>query len=271
MPELPEVETVRQKLRSSVLNKKITDVSVFVDRIIRTPDVSSFKHKLLNQTIKEIKRLGKHLIFVFDNFYIVSHLRMEGKYEFVSDTKPFNKHDHVIFHFTDGSELRYNDVRKFGTMDLVSHYNEVKSVAELGVEPLDTSLTIDYLENKLSKNKTTIKKALLDQSIIAGLGNIYVDEVLFFSKIHPERSSLHLTIKEIQKLIDGIKTIIDMAIKNGGSSVRSYSSLGDKGSMQDLHKIYGKKGFPCIRCSTAIEKIKVAGRGTHFCPKCQKK
>lgn len=271
MPELPEVENVRKKLEELVLDKEIIGVDVLVDRIIRTPDVSTFKEKVKGQVFKNVERLGKHLIFVLDDFFIVSHLRMEGKYTYTKTDTPLNKHDHVIFHFSNGFDLRYNDVRKFGTMDLVMEPNEVKSVAELGFEPMDSNLDEKYLKKQLSSKKTTIKNALLDQSIVSGLGNIYVDEVLFYSGIHPEKDANSLNQKQLKKLVEGIKSIIKTAIEKGGSSIRTYNSLGEKGSMQNLHHVYGKNGEPCINCLSPIEKIRVAGRGTHFCPKCQKK
>jgi formamidopyrimidine-DNA glycosylase len=269
MPELPEVETVRKKLHELVVGKTIDHVEVFVERIIRTPDVSSFIHRLKNQTIHQMGRKGKHLIFYFENQILVSHLRMEGKYFYRKSSDSFNKHDHVIFHFTDGTKLCYNDVRKFGTMDLVTDINDVNSVKELGLEPMDASLTTQYLKDALSSKKKNIKNVLLEQSIVSGLGNIYVDEVLFYAGIHPERMANQLTSSETQSLVKGIKEIISIAIESGGSTIRSYNSLGDKGSMQNFHKVYGRDKQQCVRCDSIVEKIKVGGRGTHFCPKCQ--
>jgi formamidopyrimidine-DNA glycosylase len=271
MPELPEVENVKRKLEPLILNQQILDIEVYADRIIRTPDVQTFLSNLKGQTFKKIERKGKHLIFVLEKGYIVSHLRMEGKYEYTKTTNEKNKHDHVLFHFSNGYDLRYNDVRKFGTMDYVKDPNDVKSVAELGPEPLDNALTNGYLLDALSIKKSTIKHALLDQSVVAGLGNIYVDEVLYKSGLHPEKKANSVTKKQAATLITSIQDIISLAIEQGGSSVRSYNSLGEKGSMQTLHQVYGKNGESCPICQTLIEKIRVAGRGTHFCPICQKK
>lgn len=270
MPELPEVENVRRKLKETVINKEIEYIKILAERIIRTPDINTFKEKLKDKTIIDIDRKGKHLIFKFENDFIVSHLRMEGKYEFVSDEKPLNKHDHVIFYFKDGTQLRYNDVRKFGTMDLVIDPLEISSVSSLGLEPMDKNLTSEYLYEKLQKKKTFIKNTLLDQSIIAGLGNIYVDEVLYSSSIHPERIANSITIDECSKLCKHTSEIISKAISLGGSSIRTYDSMGEKGTMQNLHKVYNRNNTPCQRCETIIKKTKLGGRGTHFCPNCQK-
>lgn len=270
MPELPEVETVKHHLHTSVKGKTIKDVEVRVDRIIRTPkDVTAFQTAVNGSVILAIERRGKHLIFVLNNGFIVSHLRMEGKYQLAKTNDSRNKHDHVIFHFTDGTELRYNDVRKFGTLDFVKQPEDVKSVKELGLEPDDVKLTADYLQHQFRQKKTTVKNALLNQSIVAGLGNIYVDEVCFAAMVHPKRLVNTLSTEECLRLCNEIKRIIALAIKQGGSSVRTYDSMGSKGSMQDFHQVYNKKEYPCTRCNTPIEKIKLHGRGTHFCPKCQ--
>lgn len=269
MPELPEVENVKEKLNKLILNKTIEKVDVFVDRIIRTPEVEKFSNILTNKTIKNMNRLGKHLIFEFDDFFIVSHLRMEGKYFFYETKEPISKHDHVIFHFTDGSQLRYNDVRKFGTMDLVLDVNQVSSVAELGLEPMNPNLDSNYLLQKFKKITKPIKNSLLDQTIIAGLGNIYVDEVLFYSGIFPTRKTNTITEKEADLICIASKEIIEKAIKFGGSTIRSYNSLGETGEMQDFHKIYGKNNTPCVNCNTLISKTKISGRGTHYCSNCQ--
>ena len=269
MPELPEVENVKNTLLHTVKGKTITHVTVLAERIIRTPDLNTFLSEIKENTIRSIERRGKHLIFVLDKRYIVSHLRMEGKYRFVETTEALDKHDHVVFHFSDQTELRYNDVRKFGTMDLVTTAEEVNSIKELGLEPDDTHLTGSYIHDAFRDKKTTVKNALLDQRIIAGLGNIYVDEVCYAAYIHPKRMTNTLTLSECTALCEEVKRIIALAIELGGSSIRTYDSMGKKGSMQDFHEVYNKKERPCKRCSTPIEKIKLHGRGTHFCPTCQ--
>lgn len=271
LPELPEVETIRRKLNETVCHQTIQAIEIRVPRIIRTPDVDSFLEQLRGQAFTSVERKGKHLVFKLAHGVLVSHLRMEGKFNYTPSSTPYDKHDHVIFHFSNGYDLRYNDVRKFGTMDLVASENEVNSVRLLGPEPLESTLTVTYLYEQFQRKNVTVKQALLNQEIVAGLGNIYVDEVLFYSKIHPEKTTKQLTKKELTLLIEGIRLIIQKAIDTGGSSVRSYTSMGEKGSMQSHHAVYGKTGTPCTRCGTTIIKFKLSGRGTHFCPTCQPK
>lgn len=270
MPELPEVENVKNMLCDSVKGKTISNITILAPRIIRTPSVEDFQQKVIGQTIIDVHRKGKHLIFLFKEGVIVSHLRMEGKYHLAGQNEKRDKHDHVIFHFDDDTELRYNDVRKFGTMDYVNTPEEVNSVKELGLEPNESTLTGEYLHKAFQQKKTTVKNALLEQSIVAGLGNIYVDEVCFAAKIHPQRLTNSLSFEECTVVCSEIKRIIALAIQMGGSSVRTYDSMGKKGSMQDFHQVYNKKDKPCTRCETPIEKIKLHGRGTHYCPNCQR-
>ncbi|MEQ6375692.1 DNA-formamidopyrimidine glycosylase [Bacillaceae bacterium S4-13-58] len=273
MPELPEVEAVRQTLKKLVISKKIQDVSVLWPNIVRQPDdKNEFISLLKGQTIIDIHRRGKFLIFELEDVVLVSHLRMEGKYLVMSSSEEKDAYTHILFHFEDGTDLRYRDVRKFGTMEIFPKglENTLPPLNGLGPEPLGKELTVSYLEHKLRKTSRVIKQVLLDQSVIAGLGNIYVDEVLFQSQIHPTRKASSLTTKEISQLVKAIKDVIQRAIEHGGSTIRTYvNSQGKKGSYQDYLLVYGKKEEPCSRCGHPIEKIKVAQRGTHFCPVCQ--
>lgn len=273
MPELPEVETVRQGLRQLVLNKKIRKVTVLYPKIING-DTNIFIETLEGLTIKEIGRRGKYLIFNFDGgISLVSHLRMEGKY-FVRQTgDEIEKHTHIIFEFTDGKQLRYNDVRKFGRMELVKtdNINDLKSLKKLGPEPTKTDFSIEDFTNKLKKKNKMIKPALLDQSLVVGLGNIYVDEVLWMSKINPQTIAKHLEKNEIIILHDAIIAELAKAVKAGGTTIRSYTNaFENSGTFQFDLNAYGRMGEPCRRCGNSIEKIVVAQRGTHYCPNCQK-
>lgn len=273
MPELPEVETIRGTLERLVLKKQIEDVSIFWPKIIQHPDDSEqFRMLLQNETIERIGRRGKFLIFYLTNYVLISHLRMEGKYRVVPSSEEKDKHTHIIFHFTDGSDLRYNDVRKFGTMHVYPIGDEFvkKPLKDLGPDPFTAEYSIEYLEAQLMKTTRFIKAALLDQTIIAGLGNIYVDEVLFLSKVHPEKRANMLSKEEIALIYENAKIVLDEAVKLGGTTIRSYvNGQGEMGMFQQQLYAYGQTGKPCIVCSTAIKKIKVAGRGTHICPKCQ--
>jgi formamidopyrimidine-DNA glycosylase len=274
LPELPEVETVKRTLEALVLNKTIQSVSVTWPKIVKYPEeVQQFQDALKGQSILAMGRRGKFLIFYSDDFALVSHLRMEGKYGLFSAAEPVDKHTHVIFHFTDGSELRYKDVRKFGTMHLFLKGTEFDRLplSQLGPEPFSPEFTVEYLSNKLALSNRKIKVLLLDQTIAVGLGNIYVDEALFRSKIHPERVASSLKKKEIETLHHEIIATLSEAVTKGGSTIRSYvNSQGQIGMFQLELFVYGKKAEPCQRCGTELQKITVGGRGTHFCPKCQK-
>jgi formamidopyrimidine-DNA glycosylase len=275
MPELPEVETVRRTLVDLVCGKKISKVIVSWDNIIKHPkEVAEFQLLLQGQTIKDVKRRGKFLLFILDEFVLVSHLRMEGKFRVFNADEEVAKHTHVCFTFTDDTELRYQDVRKFGTMHLFRKGEELKQppLAKLGPEPLSDELTPEYLKEKLRKTNRKIKIALLDQEILVGLGNIYVDEVLFKAGIYPEIPASSLTDKEINKLVSCIIETLQEAVDLGGSTIRSYvNSQGKIGTFQETIKVYGRKGLPCVNCGHEIEKIVVGGRGTSYCPICQKK
>lgn len=275
MPELPEVETVRRTLVKLVKGKKIDRVEVLWPKIIKEPaDVSQFQFLLKGQSIVDIGRRGKFLKFILDDYTLVSHLRMEGRYGLYKQEEPYDKHTHVLFTFTDGTELRYRDVRKFGTMHLFPKGNEEKELPlnQLGVEPFSEEFIVEYLRERLKKTDRKIKVALLDQKIVVGLGNIYVDEALFRAGIHPERSANSLTHKEIKLLHQEIIDTLHEAVEKGGSTIRSYvNSQGEIGLFQLELFVYSKKGEPCQNCGTPIEKTTVGGRGTHYCPKCQKR
>ena len=269
MPELPEVETVKNALKRRVLNKKIKKVNIYWDNIIAFPKPEKFKEKIKNQTINDILRRGKWLMFELDDYFLLSHLRMEGKYFIRNNGDERTKHEHVSFLFTDKTELRYHDTRKFGKMYLIKKedaYN-VKPLNELGLEPWDTNLTKEYLKTKL--NKKPIKTQLLDQSIITGIGNIYADEILFQSKIHPEKEGNKLTNKNLEDIIKYTKKTLEKAIKLGGTTVKSYTSEeGVHGLFQNELLVHTKE--ICPNCNNKITKIKVGGRGTYYCKKCQK-
>lgn len=275
MPELPEVETIRRTLSTLTENKTIEDVTILWPKIIQKPDdIEAFVHLIKGETIRKMDRKGKFLLFYLDEYVLVSHLRMEGKYRVVEKSEPIDKHTHVIFHFTDGTELRYNDVRKFGTMHLFPIGEEMvnKPLTQLGPDPFEEGYSLGYLTEKLQRTTRLIKAALLDQSIIAGLGNIYVDEVLFLSKIHPERRANTLTGAEIEKIYHYTYEVLAKAVEQGGTTIRSYlDGLGEMGMFQQQLFAYGQEEKPCQHCDDRIEKIKVAGRGTHICPTCQKK
>ena len=272
MPEMPEVETVRRTLLPLIKGKTIKEVTVWYPKII-TGDAKEFAKQLTGKKIENIDRYAKYLLIrLSDNLTIVSHLRMEGKYRLVKINTKKDKHDHVQIVFKDNSALRYNDVRKFGRMQLIKTGTEREKtgIGKLGVEPNSTAFTVSYLQNGLARKKKNIKNTLLDQSIVAGLGNIYVDEVLWETKIHPLSQANTIPAEKISQLHDNINSLIELAIAERGTTVHTYlDANGKTGGFQKMLQVYGHKGEPCVRCGTPLEKIKVNGRGTTFCPKCQ--
>lgn len=272
MPEIAEVETVRNTLKKRILNKEITDVKVYYEPMIES-NINTFKSDLIGHHFIDIKRIGKWLIFETEDRYLLSHLRMEGKFFIKNKDDLKEKHEHVIFHFSDNTDLRYHDTRKFGRMNLIKKadlYN-VESIKKQGLEPGDKNLTSDYLLEKFKNKNLPIKTLLLDQTIISGLGNIYVNEVLFYAKINPLREAKSITKKECELIVKGSDEIIKEAIKMGGTTIKSYtSSLGVTGRFQQKLKVHKREGQPCLICGTTIENIKIGGRSTYYCPKCQK-
>lgn len=272
MPELPEVETVRRGLLKIATDRQIVGIDVLYGKTI-TNDVELFKEALIGQTINTVDRRGKYLLFRFSNqLTMVSHLRMEGKYFNLPESEVPRKHTHVVFHFNDQTKLCYNDTRKFGRMTLVKTGEEmqVAGLKTIGPEPTDTTLTVEYLVNIMAKSRREIKPFLLDQSKVAGLGNIYVDEVLWMSRINPLEPVNHLTTQQITKLRANIINELATATKHHGTTVHSYTTaFGDAGEFQNQLHAYGNGGKPCERCGTTMIKTKVAQRGTTYCPHCQ--
>ncbi|WP_100405080.1 DNA-formamidopyrimidine glycosylase [Bacillus solitudinis] len=274
MPELPEVETVRRTLGQLVVGKTIESIEVGWGRIIKKPDdINEFTTMLVGQTFRAIGRRGKFLIFHLDDVVLVSHLRMEGRYGVYKKTDERSTHTHIIFEFTDGTELRYQDVRKFGTMHVFAKGTEELELplSKLGLEPFSEDFTVEQLKSGMKKTNRKIKVALLDQNTVVGLGNIYVDEALFRAGIHPERSANSLQEGEYVKLHKHIINTLQQAVDLGGSSIKSYvNGQGEMGMFQQNLDVYGRKEEPCRKCGTLITKTVVGGRGTHFCLKCQK-
>ncbi|MBT2762417.1 DNA-formamidopyrimidine glycosylase [Paenibacillus sp. ISL-20] len=273
MPELPEVETVKRTLNQLIKGKHIDHVSVHLPRIIQRPDdIEAFAFMLKDHTVEGVERSGKFLRILLDGLVLVSHLRMEGRYGVYPAEEPVEKHTHVIFHFSDGTELRYKDVRQFGTMHLFATGEEFQHapLAKLGYEPLDETFTFGTFKEVIGSKKTKIKAVLLNQAYVVGIGNIYVDEALFRAKIHPERNANSLKDAELKRLYHAIVDTLTEAVDAGGSSIKSYvNGQGEMGMFQHSHQIYGRKDEPCNTCGGPIHKIVVGGRGTHFCPKCQ--
>ena len=272
MPEIAEVETVRNTLKKQILGKKIKKVNVLYDKMIES-NVNDFKIKLIGQEFVDILRRGKWLIFETNDYYLLSHLRMEGKYFLKSTGDPIVKHEHVIFTFEDDSDLRYHDTRKFGRMNLINkeELSSVEAVKKQGIEPGDISLTGEYLIEKLKNKRLPMKTLLLDQTIISGLGNIYADEVLFRAKVNPLKSGKDLSLEEAQKTVRAAEEVIKEAIEMGGTTIKSYtSSLGVTGRFQQKLMVHKREGEECKECGMIIKRTKVGGRSTYYCENCQK-
>ena len=268
MPELPEVETVLRTLEGMIKDRRIEDILVLYPKIIED-DIDDFKHKLIGQSFRNFKRRGKYLIFEMDDLALISHLRMEGKYFYLDSEKPYDKHVHIIFKLDNGKTLQYHDVRKFGRMYL-SPIKDKYEIADLGPEPFDRSFNVTYAKRYLAEIKRPIKEVLLDQHFVAGIGNIYANEILFASGVHPESICLKLDDEDIHKIVSNTKKILKKAIKAGGTTIRSYtSSLGVTGRFQLSLMVHGRDKQECLVCGTTIKKIKVGGRGTYYCEKCQ--
>ena len=208
MPEIAEVETVRNTLKNRILNRPIKKVNVLYSKIVET-DLDEFINVLTNNSFRDIKRKGKYLLFELDNHYLISHLRMEGKYFLKNENMPIEKHEHIIFTFADGEDLRYHDTRKFGRMALVlkKDLDSYEGLKKQGIEPIDDNLTKEYLYAKLKNKKIPMKTLLLDQTIISGLGNIYADEVLFASCLNPFSLGTSISLEDCEKIKNSAKKL----------------------------------------------------------------
>lgn len=271
MPEKPEVITVAKSLENQIINKTITGCNVFWDNIIASPSVKEFKKRIIGQKIISITTRGKFIVLELTKDALLIHLRMEGKFLFRNKKDELNKHEHVEFLLDDSISFRYQDVRKFGKMYLVSkeEMEKVKPLKDLGYEYYDEKLDGKYLRKKLEKKQLPIKTVLLDQSIISGIGNIYDDEILFLCKIHPLQKANTISIRGCNKIVENTRKVLSHAVELGGTTIRSFtSSEGVHGMFQNELLIHGKKN--CPNCNSIIIKRMVNGRGTYYCKKCQR-
>lgn len=274
MPELPEVETIVQELsRSGVIGKKIVHAEVFWPRSLHDEDVKSFCDKICNQTIKEISRKGKFIVFSLSDNILLVHLRMTGKFTIFDHAGHPVKHTRIQLILSNGKMLCYEDQRKFGKWMLVDKSENF--LEHLGLEPLSEKYTLKAFENLIENRSSQLKPFLLNQHYIAGLGNIYVDEALWEAKIHPQRPLDSLSKDEIALLYRVIPKVLKKGIANQGTTLGSsranyFSVSGRRGTNQHQLNVFRREGQPCPRCKTLITKIRVAQRGTHICPNCQR-
>lgn len=274
MPELPEVETVVRDLRAhGLVNSVIRVVDVRWPRMVSNMTPKTFAQALKGQTIIGVRRRAKYIILALDSgSHLLIHLRMTGKLHFITKAEKLGKHDHLIITFADARRLVFNDTRKFGRFQLV--VPGIDLLTNLGPEPLEDAFTPDVLGQRLYHKKRMIKPLLLDQTTVAGLGNIYVDEALWHAKLHPKRQADSLTTAEIRRLHHAIRDVLCRAVNNCGTTLGSgeanfYSVDGHRGRNADELKVFRRDGYPCSRCGTILARCVVGQRGTHFCPRCQ--
>lgn len=273
MPELPEVETIRRVLEPQIQGLTITAVTLNRPEVVAHPTAEEFCQALTGQTISAMIRRGKFLgVTLQSDDHIILHLRMTGCLLVTPADYPAEKHTHVIFHLGSGMELRFSDARRFGRFWLLRAGEEdtYSGIGELGLEPLDEGLTADYLKASFGKRKRAIKACLLDQSVVAGIGNIYSDEILFAARIHPGRPASSLTQEEWERLAAAIPQQLAYFIEKNALTPEEYlESKGQDYRNTPFLQVYGHSGESCPICGTALAHITVGGRSSVFCPCCQ--
>ena len=273
MPELPEVETIRQRLAPFVEGRKFERVSILDPRVTRPLDPEEVAAELAGEVVAKLDRRGKYLIFRFvSGRALLIHLRMTGNLlHGPNGAAAEDPHRRAVVTLDDGSDVTYRDVRRFGTWLLLEPGEDEPYLAQrLGGEPLAASFTARTLASRVARRTAPIKAALLDQRTVAGMGNIYADEALWDARIHPLRPAGDLNPDELKRLRRSIRRALERGIERQGTTLSDYRMPdGGRGAMQHELRVYGRDGEPCDRCGTPIEKTRVAGRGTWFCPKCQ--
>jgi formamidopyrimidine-DNA glycosylase len=267
MPELPEVETIKNELAPFVVGQSFTKVAILDAKLVCGCSAKEVRRRLLGQKIESLERRGKYLIFhLSDGRSLIIHLRMTGS--LLLNPRGVDRYARAAFHLSNGYRFVFNDRRRLGVMWLVDDAGAV--VCKLGPEPLDRSFTADALRQRLGRHHIPIKAALLDQHIVAGVGNMYADEALFAARIHPLRKADELSPREVQALHNSIRKILRAAIGSKGASVDTYvRPEGELGTAHSDFKVAHKGGEPCPVCASSIERVAVQNRGTYFCPKCQ--
>lgn len=287
MPELPEVETVRLQLKHKVIGKIIASVEVFHAKSVDNNE--NIEDILIGKSFADINRVGKLMIFSFtgeDDLFMLAHLKMTGQFFYLSNEGDIaggghsisaadldlpGRHTRVTFHFTDHSSLHFNDMRIFGYLKITNATGVAEAKARFGPELIHPEFDVELFYKKLKKRKTPIKAALLDQTFIAGLGNIYVDEALWRAGVRPTRRADRVTRKEAAAIAAAGGAVMNESIKVGGTTFQHFKDTsGSKGNFTQHLKVFGQQGKACERCGIIIKKIRCAGRGTHYCTSCQK-
>jgi formamidopyrimidine-DNA glycosylase len=273
MPELPEVETVKNGIKSKLENLRLRAIDINIEKL-RVPVPKKELLNLINFKITKIHRRAKYLILDLDcNDSIIFHLGMSGKLILTRNNYQIKKHDHLVFYFEDHYILVFHDPRRFGLVEveLTDSLANSRLLSNLGPEPFDRNFNASYLMNKFKNKKIPIKLAIMDNNVVVGIGNIYAAESLFLAKIHPLQPSNSISLNLLRKLINSCQIILQKAIISGGSTLKDYvDSDGKAGYFQHDFKVYGKENKNCFTCSTSIMNIKLGGRSTYYCPSCQK-
>lgn len=289
MPELPEVETIKNDLNSKVVGREIIDVKFLWPKTLKGTSLNNFIKIAIGKKVKSVKRRAKLIIIELDGDYnLVFHMKMSGHLLVEPDTKKvdkkgnwitkedelsdsFNQYIRAIIWLSGGIIIAFSDLRKFGYVKLLNDDELSIILKEYGPEPFSKEFNENYLENLFSKKKMAIKEVLMNQKNIAGIGNIYADEILFVSNIHPKRPANKINNKEIKNIMKNTKTILARSIKLRGTSTSDFRDTdGKKGGFESKLKVYRRNDEPCYNCNTNIKRIVVGGRGTHYCPRCQK-
>jgi len=270
VPELPEVETIKRDIEGHLIGHEILGVWTDWGKMLK-PDQETFKKSVIEKKFSSVGRRAKLLIFHLDSVPLVTHLKLSGRLLYRDQKDPRDQFTHVILELDKGKELRFADMRKFGWMRVLKDEVELDALlSEFGIEPFTSGFTLEKFSKILQSKKTAIKPLLMDQSQIAGVGNIYADESLWCAMIHPLRPANSLGEKEVSNLFTCVQDCLQSGIKDRGTSVDMYLDLfGEKGGHEKNLKIFRRDGSPCPRCGTEVKKTRVGGRGTHFCPACQ--
>lgn len=268
MPELPEVETIRRDLAAHLVGRRFVGVELYWAGAVKHPSPEELPKRLVGRRIVALDRRGKYLLLHLDEGCLIFHLMMSGALLLRPAQASWERFTRNVFFLDDALELRFVDPRKLGRIWLVKDENEI--VGKLGPEPLVTSFSKEVLTKRLSSRKAPIKPLLLDQELVAGLGNIYADEALFVAGIHPLRPAQSLSSREMQQLYNGIVRVLRQGVENRGTTLSDYQDAhGRAGNNREALQVFRRRGQPCPRCGTALERIVVRGRGTHYCPRCQ--
>ena len=265
MPELPEVETIARKLRPELVGRTILSADLRWSRTLATPSPQKFAEQIKGQKITAVSRRAKYLILSLSTFQLLIHLRMSGDLHIKDSTKQAEKHDRLIIKLTNNKSLAFNDTRKFGRVWLLADPAEILN--KLGPEPLSKEFTPQWLHAALHKKHRQLKPLLLDQTFLAGLGNIYTDEALNIAKLHPKRESSSVTARQAERLHEAIRRVLNEGIRRNGASI-DWVYRG--GEFQNYFRVYDREGKPCQNCGATIERILVGQRSTHYCPRCQR-